>query len=64
MPAPGPNGRSHFALTSAIGVVGPAQLKALRLVLRTIRHPWLVLLHHWVVEYPVASIRLRAFLIS
>jgi 3',5'-cyclic AMP phosphodiesterase CpdA len=53
------NARSHFALTNAIGVVGPAQLKALRLVLRATRHPWLVLLHHQVVEYPVASISLR-----
>jgi predicted MPP superfamily phosphohydrolase len=53
------NARSHFALTNAIGVVGPSQLKALRLLLQTTRHPWLVLLHHQVVEYPMASIGLR-----
>jgi 3',5'-cyclic AMP phosphodiesterase CpdA len=52
------NARSHFALTNAIGVVGPSQLKALRLVLRNSLHPWLILLHHQVVEYPV-SVSLR-----
>jgi len=53
------NARSHFALTNAIGVVGPSQLKALRLVLQNTRHPWLVLLHHQVVEYPLVSVSLR-----
>jgi Calcineurin-like phosphoesterase len=53
------NARSHFALTNAIGVVGPSQLKALRLVLETTRHPWLVLLHHQVVEYPTVAVSLR-----
>ena len=53
------NARSHFALTNAIGVVGPSQLKALRRLLRTSANPWLILLHHQVVEYPVASIGLR-----
>ncbi len=53
------NARSHFALTNAIGVVGPSQLKALRRLLRNTGNPWLILLHHQVVEYPVASISLR-----
>ena len=53
------NARSHFALTNAIGVVGPSQLKALRLLLKNTQHPWLILLHHQVVEYPMASIGLR-----
>ena len=53
------NARSHFALTNAIGVVGPSQLKALRLILQNSRHPWLILLHHQVVEYPLVSISLR-----
>jgi 3',5'-cyclic AMP phosphodiesterase CpdA len=53
------NARSHFALTNAIGVVGPSQLKALRLILQNTRHPWLILLHHQVVEYPLVSISLR-----
>ena len=53
------NARSHFALTNAIGVVGPSQLQALRLILETTRHPWLILLHHQVVEYPLVSVTLR-----
>ena len=53
------NARSHFALTNAIGVVGPSQLKALRLILQNTRHPWLILLHHQVVEYPLVSVSLR-----
>jgi 3',5'-cyclic AMP phosphodiesterase CpdA len=53
------NARSHFALTNAIGAIGPAQLKALQLVLRNTRHPWLILLHHQVVEYPWVSVSLR-----
>jgi hypothetical protein len=53
------NARSHFALTNAIGVVGPSQLKALRLILQNSWHPWLILLHHQVVEYPLVSISLR-----
>lgn len=53
------NARSHFALTNAIGVVGPSQLKALRRLLQNSGNPWLVLLHHQVVEYPVARISLR-----
>ncbi len=53
------NARSHFALTNAIGVVGPSQLKALRLILQNSANPWLVLLHHQVVEYPLVSVSLR-----
>jgi 3',5'-cyclic AMP phosphodiesterase CpdA len=53
------NARSHFALTNAIGVVGPSQLSALRRILRNTRHPWLVLLHHQVVEYPRITVSLR-----
>ena len=54
------NARSHFSLTNAIGVVSPSQIKALRLVLqRTSPRPWLILLHHQIVEYPVVSISLR-----
>ena len=53
------NARSHFALTNAIGVVGPSQLEALRLILQNTRHPWLILLHHQVVEYPLVSVTLR-----
>jgi hypothetical protein len=50
------NARSHFALTNAIG---PSQLKALRLILQNTRHPWLILLHHQVVEYPSVSVSRR-----
>jgi predicted phosphodiesterase len=53
------NARSHFALTNAIGVIGPSQLKAVRMLLQNTRHPWLVLLHHQVVEYPSAAVSLR-----
>jgi predicted phosphodiesterase len=53
------NARSHFSLTNAIGVIGPLQLKALRLILQNTRHPWLILLHHQVVEYPRISVTLR-----
>jgi Calcineurin-like phosphoesterase len=53
------NARSHFALTNAIGVIGPSQLKALRLILQNTQNPWLILLHHQVVEYPSASVSLR-----
>jgi Calcineurin-like phosphoesterase len=54
------NARSHFALTNAIGVVDPSQLRALKLVLQ--HHPrraWIILLHHHVVEHPGESISLR-----
>jgi hypothetical protein len=53
------NARSHFALTNAIGVVSPSQLKALKAIARgSPRTAWIILLHHQVVEYPVASISL------
>jgi 3',5'-cyclic AMP phosphodiesterase CpdA len=53
------NARSHFALTNAIGVVSPPQLKALRAILRNApRSAWIVLMHHQLVEYPVPSISL------
>jgi 3',5'-cyclic AMP phosphodiesterase CpdA len=53
------NARSHFALTNAIGVVNPSQLKALKLVLqKNPRHAWIILLHHHVVEHPRESISL------
>jgi 3',5'-cyclic AMP phosphodiesterase CpdA len=53
------NARSHFALTNAIGVVNPSQLKALQSILRrSADTSWIILLHHQVVEYPVASIPL------
>ena len=54
------NAASHLSLTNAIGVVNPDQLAALKSTLR--RSPgssWIILLHHQVVEYPVASTRLR-----
>jgi 3',5'-cyclic AMP phosphodiesterase CpdA len=51
------NAPSHFALTNAIGVVNPQQMKALKSVLRNSpRSSWIILLHHQVVEYPVAAI--------
>ena len=54
------NARSHFSLTSAIGVIDRPQLRALRSVLRSSAgHTWLILLHHQVVEYPLYSIGLR-----
>jgi Calcineurin-like phosphoesterase len=54
------NTRSHFALTNAIGVVHPSQLRALKMVLQTNpRHTWIILLHHHVVEHPGEAISLR-----
>jgi hypothetical protein len=53
------NARSHFALTNAIGVVTPSQLRALRLVLeKNPRHAWIILLHHHVVEHPGDTVSL------
>jgi len=52
------NARSNFSLTNAVGVVDPAQLRALKSVLRSTHSAWLILLHHHVVEYPVPGIRL------
>ena len=54
------NARTHFSLTNAVGFVSPPQLRALKSVLKN--HPgsaWIIMLHHQVVEYPVASISLR-----
>jgi Calcineurin-like phosphoesterase len=54
------NARSHFALTNAIGVVPPLQLKALQLILQ--KHPdhaWIILLHHHIVEHPGESCSLH-----
>jgi len=54
------NSRAYFSLTNAIGVVDPAQLRALKAFLRNSPgHPWAILLHHQVIEYPVVSIKLR-----
>jgi hypothetical protein len=54
------NAPSHFSLTNAIGVVDPSQIGALKSVLRNSpTGAWIILLHHQVVEYPVASIPLR-----
>jgi 3',5'-cyclic AMP phosphodiesterase CpdA len=53
------NARSHFALTNAIGMISPSQLKALKSILSgSSRTAWIIVLHHQVVEYPVASISL------
>jgi 3',5'-cyclic AMP phosphodiesterase CpdA len=52
------NARSNFSLTNAVGVVNPAQLRALKSVLRSSHGAWLILLHHQVVEYPVPGISL------
>ena len=53
------NARSHFALTNAIGVVSPSQLKALQSILNgSPRCGWIILLHHQIVEYPVTSVSL------
>ena len=53
------NAQRHFSLTNAIGVVGRAQLRALRSVLRTCPdRAWLILLHHHIVEYPIRWIGL------
>jgi len=54
------NTASHFALTNAIGVVSPSQIKALRSILRNLPcTAWIILLHHSVVEYPDTSIGLK-----
>lgn len=54
------NVRSHFSLTSAIGVIDRPQLTALRSILRnSSTQTWLILLHHQIVEYPLTSISLR-----
>lgn len=54
------NAPSNVALTNAIGVVSPRQLRALRSILNSSdQDAWLILLHHQVVEYPVLGINLR-----
>jgi predicted phosphodiesterase len=54
------NSRAYFSLTNAIGVVDPAQLRALKAILRNSPgRAWAVLLHHQVIEYPEVSITLR-----
>jgi 3',5'-cyclic AMP phosphodiesterase CpdA len=51
------NAPSHFSLTNAIGVVNPSQMNALKSVLRSSPHrAWIILLHHQVVEYPMAAL--------
>ncbi len=53
------NARTHLSLTNAIGFIAPAQLRALRSVLRSCPNTaWIIALHHQMVEYPVASISL------
>jgi 3',5'-cyclic AMP phosphodiesterase CpdA len=54
------NAPSNLALTNAIGVVSPTQLRTLKSVLNgSPQRAWLILLHHQVVEYPVLGIPLR-----
>jgi 3',5'-cyclic AMP phosphodiesterase CpdA len=52
------NARSHFSATNAIGVVSRPQLKRLRAILNASDAPWMILLHHHVIEYPDASVTL------
>jgi hypothetical protein len=54
------NAQTHFSLTNAIGFVSPPQLRALKSILRNYPgFPWIIALHHQIVEYPVASTSLR-----
>ena len=53
------NARTHFSLTNAIGFITPAQLRAMKSVLQNCPDcPWIIALHHQVVEYPVPCISL------
>ena len=53
------NARSHFSATNAVGVIGRSELKKFRAILNAFPdHAWIILLHHHVVEYPVASVKL------
>ena len=53
------NAPSNFSITNAVGVVNPAQLRALKSLLQTTpQTAWLILLHHQIVEYPVPGISL------
>jgi len=55
------NARSHFSVTNAIGVIDRSELKKLRAILNAFpERPWIILLHHHVVEYPVGSAKLSA----
>jgi hypothetical protein len=54
------NARTHFSLTNAIGFVSPPELRALKSILRNSTGcPWIIALHHQIVEYPVPSIALH-----
>jgi 3',5'-cyclic AMP phosphodiesterase CpdA len=54
------NARTHFSLTNAIGFVSPPELRAFKSVLRNSPGvPWIIALHHQIVEYPVPSISLH-----
>lgn len=53
------NARTHLSLTNAIGFITPPQLRAMKSVLQSCpRCPWIIALHHQVVEYPVPCISL------
>ncbi len=53
------NARSHFSATNAVGVVSRLQLKRLAGILDAFPDSgWIVVLHHHVAEYPVASVKL------
>jgi 3',5'-cyclic AMP phosphodiesterase CpdA len=54
------NARTHFSLTNAIGFVSPPELRAFKSILRNSPGvPWIIALHHQIVEYPVPSISLH-----
>jgi len=54
------NARTHLSLTNAIGFVSPPELRALKSILRNSPGcPWIIALHHQIVEYPVPSISLH-----
>ena len=54
------NARTHFSLTNAIGFVSPPELRVLKSILRNSPGvPWIIALHHQIVEYPVPSISLH-----
>jgi hypothetical protein len=51
---------SHMALTNAIGVIDPQQLRAVtRLLTQFGDAAWLIALHHQVVEYPTPGASLK-----
>ncbi len=53
------NARTHLSLTNAIGFIPPEQLRAMKSVLKSCPScPWIIALHHQVVEYPVPCISL------